>query len=68
MTTHAPQFLNDEGENSGDGFYCLLDSSLESATAMAETDSMHQAGVRTAHVRLWMVKKFDESEVCIYVI
>ena len=60
------QFLNDQGANSGDGFYCILDSDLERAKTMAGSDPLHKAGVRAAHLSLWLVKKFDSSEVRIF--
>ena len=43
-------------ENSGDGMYALICSDKEEALALAASDPMHKAGVRSYTVRPWMQK------------
>ena len=43
-------------ENSGDGMYALVCSDKEEALALAASDPMHKAGVRSYTVRPWMQK------------
>jgi uncharacterized protein YciI len=56
LVTGGP-FEGPDGTNSGNGIYVLRTSSFTDAEAVVAQDPLHQAGIRTPHIRRWNRKK-----------
>ena len=56
LVTGGP-FEAPDGTNSGDGIYVLRAESLAAAESVVARDPLHEAGIRTPHVRRWNRKK-----------